>query len=98
MFKPVFAPKIVQLVLTIFLVTFLSSAADTPANVAGTWMISVSGAAGSAEQTVTLVQSGSKITGPSRVHASQVRSKAPSTGTTLSFTSPPGSQSITAER
>jgi hypothetical protein len=97
MFKPVFAPKIVQLVLTIFLVTF-SSAADTPANVAGTWMISVSGAAGSAEQTVTLVQSGSKITGPSRVHASQVRSKAPSTGTTLSFTSPPGSQSITAER
>ena len=63
MFKPVFAPKIVQLVLTIFLVTFLSSAADTPANVAGTWTISVSGAAGSAEQTVTLVQSGSKITG-----------------------------------
>jgi hypothetical protein len=63
MFKPAFAPKIAQLVLAIVLVTFLSSAADTPANVAGTWTISVTGAAGSAEQTVTLVQSGSQNTG-----------------------------------
>jgi hypothetical protein len=38
-------------------------AADQPANVAGTWHVSVSGAAGSAEQTIVLQQDGNKITG-----------------------------------
>ena len=38
-------------------------AADTPANVEGTWKISVSGEAGNAEQTIVLKRDGSKITG-----------------------------------
>jgi hypothetical protein len=38
-------------------------AADTPANVAGTWEFSVTGAAGKASQTISLKQDGAKITG-----------------------------------
>ncbi len=41
----------------------LALAADEPANVAGTWTVSVSGGAGSAEQTIVLKQDGNKITG-----------------------------------
>ena len=41
----------------------LAHAADEPANVAGTWHVSISGAAGSAEQTIVLQQDGNKITG-----------------------------------
>jgi hypothetical protein len=41
----------------------LAIAADDAANVAGTWKVSVSGDAGSAEQTIVLKQDGSKITG-----------------------------------
>jgi len=41
----------------------ISAAADEPANVAGTWKISVSGEAGSAEQAIVLRQQGNKITG-----------------------------------
>jgi hypothetical protein len=44
----------------------LSFAADEPANVAGTWNISVSGEAGSASQTIVLKQDGNKITGTFR--------------------------------
>jgi len=45
---------------------FLGSSAfgeGTPANVAGTWKISVSGEAGHAEQIIVLKQEGNKITG-----------------------------------
>lgn len=45
------------------LVCVVVSAADEPANVAGTWNVSVSGGAGSAQQTIVLKQEGSKITG-----------------------------------
>ena len=38
-------------------------AADESANVAGTWNVSVSGAAGSAQQTIVLQQDGTKISG-----------------------------------
>jgi hypothetical protein len=38
-------------------------AADSPANVAGTWNVSVSGETGSAQQTIVLKQEGGKITG-----------------------------------
>ena len=41
----------------------LALAADEPANVAGTWSISVSGEAGRANQTIVLKQDGNKITG-----------------------------------
>jgi hypothetical protein len=44
----------------------LSFAADEPANVAGTWSITVSGEAGSANQTIVLKQDGNKITGTFR--------------------------------
>jgi hypothetical protein len=40
-----------------------SKAADAPANVAGTWTFAVSGAAGSATQTIVIQQDGAKITG-----------------------------------
>jgi hypothetical protein len=38
-------------------------AADSPANVAGTWNVLVSGDAGNAQQTIVLKQEGGKITG-----------------------------------
>jgi hypothetical protein len=38
-------------------------AAGTPANVAGTWKVSVTGAAGNAKQTIVIQQDGNKITG-----------------------------------
>lgn len=38
-------------------------AADPPVNVAGSWQVTVSGDAGSAEQTIVLTQDGNKITG-----------------------------------
>jgi hypothetical protein len=41
----------------------LALAADAPANVAGTWKVSVTGGAGNAEQTIILQQDGNKITG-----------------------------------
>jgi hypothetical protein len=41
----------------------LALTADEPANVAGTWKVSVSGGAGSAEQTIVLKQEGNKIAG-----------------------------------
>jgi hypothetical protein len=41
-------------------------AADEPANVTGTWKITVTGESGSAEQTVVLNQDGNKITGTFR--------------------------------
>jgi len=41
----------------------VSYAADEPANVAGTWNLSVSGEAGSAQQTIVPKQEGNKITG-----------------------------------
>jgi hypothetical protein len=39
------------------------SAADSPANVAGTWTVLVSGKAGSATQTLVIQQDGGKISG-----------------------------------
>jgi hypothetical protein len=41
----------------------VARAADDPPNVAGTWNVSVSGEAGSAQQTIVLQQDGNKITG-----------------------------------
>ena len=40
-----------------------AAAADTAANVAGTWNFKVSGDAGSADQTIVIQQDGGKITG-----------------------------------
>jgi len=45
------------------LVCAVASATDRPANVAGSWNVSVSGEAGSAQQTIVLKQEGTKITG-----------------------------------
>jgi hypothetical protein len=45
------------------LFTCVLAAADTSANVTGTWNITVSGEAGSANQTIVLQQDGNKITG-----------------------------------
>ena len=44
----------------------LAFAPDEPANVAGTWNITVSGEAGSANQTIVLKEDGNKITGTFR--------------------------------
>jgi hypothetical protein len=51
------------LVAGLLLACGLPLAADDPAKVAGTWKVSVSGGAGSAEQTIILKQDGNKITG-----------------------------------
>jgi hypothetical protein len=57
--------KSFAVVVAIFLLiaSGLALAADEPAKVAGTWKVAVSGAAGSAEQTIVLKQDGNKITG-----------------------------------
>lgn len=55
--------RIAILGITITLTCGLVLAADAPANVAGTWKIAVTGAAGSAEQTIVLTQDANKITG-----------------------------------
>lgn len=49
--------------LLVSLVIACAAVADTPANVAGTWDVTVSGASGKASQTISLKQDGSKITG-----------------------------------
>jgi hypothetical protein len=49
--------------IVILLTCSLALAADAPANVAGTWKVSVTGGAGNAEQTIILQQDGNKITG-----------------------------------
>jgi hypothetical protein len=51
------------LVATFLLFAACASAQDTPANVTGTWKVSVTGEAGNAEQTLVLKQDGRKITG-----------------------------------
>ena len=47
----------------LLLLVCVATATDTPANVAGTWNIKLSGEAGSANQTIELKQDGGKITG-----------------------------------
>jgi hypothetical protein len=49
--------------IAVLLVCGLAQAADAPANVTGTWKISVTGATGNAEQTIVLTQDAGKITG-----------------------------------
>lgn len=50
--------------LSLFLLfTCVEAVGDTSGNVAGTWNITVSGEAGSANQTIVLKQDGNKITG-----------------------------------
>jgi hypothetical protein len=49
--------------LLLFVVAIAAVAADAPANVAGTWTVDVSGAAGKTSQTITLKQDGGTITG-----------------------------------
>jgi hypothetical protein len=50
--------------LSLFLLcTCVMAVGDTSGNVAGTWHITVSGEAGSANQTIVLKQDGNKITG-----------------------------------
>jgi hypothetical protein len=51
------------LVAVLFVYAAAAAAADAPANVAGSWQISVTGDAGTAEQTIVLTQDGNKITG-----------------------------------
>jgi hypothetical protein len=48
---------------TLLLIPVVLNASDTPANVAGTWTVSVSGGAGSATQTLVVQQDGAQITG-----------------------------------
>ena len=58
--------KSVSLLLGVFCALLLMggrAAAQTPADVSGTWMIEVTGEPGSAEQTIVLKQDGGKITG-----------------------------------
>jgi len=50
----------------LLLASGLAFAAEEPANVTGTWKITVNGSSGSAEQTIVLKQDGSKITGTFR--------------------------------
>jgi len=47
----------------LLLLACIATAADTPARVAGTWNIKVSGEGGSANQTIELQQDGGKIIG-----------------------------------
>jgi hypothetical protein len=47
----------------VLLLACMTTAAETPANVAGIWNVKVSGEAGSADQTIELKQDGGKITG-----------------------------------
>ena len=49
--------------ITVLLTCGFVLAADAPANVAGTWKVAVTGAAGTAEQTIVLNQDANKITG-----------------------------------
>ncbi len=49
--------------IAVLLACGLAQAADTPANVAGTWKIALTGATGNAEQTIVLTQDAGKITG-----------------------------------
>lgn len=55
--------RLVLGLLTSMLLIVCVKAADTPANVAGKWDVSVSGDAGSASQTINLQQDGNKISG-----------------------------------
>jgi hypothetical protein len=57
------AVKFAGLLLALILIAGFAAAADTPANVAGTWTFNVSGDAGSAVQTIVIVQDSGKITG-----------------------------------
>ena len=47
----------------LLVVAVAAMAADAPANVAGTWSVNVSGAAGKTSQTIVLQQDGAKLTG-----------------------------------
>jgi len=47
----------------LLLLACVATATDTPANVAGTWKIKLSGEGASANQTIELKQDGGKITG-----------------------------------
>jgi len=49
--------------LLLLVVAVAAVAADAPANVAGTWIVDVSGAAGKTSQTIVLKQAGGAITG-----------------------------------
>lgn len=56
-------PVVPRLIAVFFLLAASALAQDTPANVAGTWKVAVTGEAGNAEQTIVLKQDGNKITG-----------------------------------
>jgi polyisoprenoid-binding protein YceI len=47
----------------LLVVAVAAVAADAPANVAGTWSVDVSGAAGKTSQTIVFQQDGAKLTG-----------------------------------
>ena len=57
--------RILQLAsfVVLLLVAVAAVAADAPANVAGTWTVDVSGAAGKTTQTLVLKQDGATVTG-----------------------------------
>jgi hypothetical protein len=55
--------KTLAILAALVLIACVAAAADTPANVAGTWNFKVTGDAGSADQTIVIKQDGAKITG-----------------------------------
>jgi hypothetical protein len=50
-------------VVAVTMIAFSLQGADTPADVSGTWTVSVTGEAGRATQTITIQQQGEAITG-----------------------------------
>jgi hypothetical protein len=62
MFSPRMLVRVASFVL-LLVVAVAAMAADAPANVAGTWSVNVSGAAGKTSQTIVLQQDGAKLTG-----------------------------------
>jgi hypothetical protein len=61
--KTMVRTKLSAFALLVSLLIACAAVADTPANVAGVWDVSVSGGAGKASQTIVFKQDGGKITG-----------------------------------
>ena len=69
----------------LLLLACITSAADTPANVAGTWNIKLSGEAGSANQTIELKQEGGEIAGTFKGPRQSGPLEGPVDGNNISF-------------
>jgi hypothetical protein len=55
--------RILEIVVVVALLSCATAADTPPANIAGSWTISVTGETGSATQTIVVTQDGNKITG-----------------------------------